>query len=118
CITNKSAEFTEPLLERLGVRHRFDMVVSGDTLPVLKPDPGPLLHAAEHFGFTPARCCMVGDSKNDILAAKAAGFRAVAVSYGYRQGVDLLALGAEVELDSLAELPAWAAGLDSGRPSR
>ena len=109
CITNKSAEFTEPLLEQLGIRHRFDMVVSGDTLRVLKPDPRPLLHAAERFGLAPSACCMVGDSRNDILAAKAAGFRAVAVSYGYRQGQDLLALGAEVELDSLTELLYWAA---------
>jgi len=113
CITNKSAEYTEPLLERLGLRQRFDLVVSGDTLPALKPDPAPLLHAAHHFGFDPAACCMVGDSRNDVLAAKAAGFRAVAVSYGYRQGADLLALGAETELNSLRELPGWLEGLDS-----
>src|ERR1051325_2105578 len=104
CITNKSAEFTEPLLEALGIRHRFDMVVSGDTLPALKPDPRPLLHVSERFGLAPSTCCMVGDSRNDILAAKAAGFHAVAVSYGYRQGQDLMALGAEIELDSLAGL--------------
>lgn len=118
CITNKSTEFTEPLLEQLGVRARFGLVVCGDTLRVLKPDPAPLLHAAKHFGLAPRACCMVGDSKNDILAARAAGFRAVAVSYGYRQGEDLLDLGAELELDSLAELSAWATGLDAAPASR
>jgi len=118
CITNKSAEYTEPLLERLGLRQRFDLVVSGDTLHAMKPDAAPLLHTAHHLGIAAGACCMVGDSRNDILAAKAAGFRAVAVAYGYRQGADLLALGAETELNSLTELPVWLAGLDSADASR
>ncbi|MGE5625161.1 MAG: phosphoglycolate phosphatase [Bacillota bacterium] len=109
CITNKSAQFTEPLLASIGIRGYFDLVVSGDTLSVLKPDPRPLLHAAETLGVPSRECCMVGDSKNDILAAKAAGFRAVAVSHGYHQGADLKGLGAETVLDSLAELPGWLA---------
>jgi phosphoglycolate phosphatase len=118
CITNKSAEFTEPLLELLGVRERFDVVVSGDTLGAMKPDPAPLLYAASLMGAPPAACCMVGDSRNDILAAKAAEFYAVAVTYGYRQGVDLKALGADIELDSLADLPARLPGLAAAAPSR
>ena len=109
CITNKSAQFTEPLLESIGIRGHFDLVISGDTLSALKPDPKPLLHAAETFGVPPEECCMVGDSKNDILAAKAAGFRCVAVGHGYHQGADLMGLGAETVLDSLAELPGWLA---------
>lgn len=109
CITNKSAEYTEPLLQALGVRGRFAVVVSGDTVGVLKPDPRPLLHAAESCGAAVSACCMVGDSRIDMQAARAAGFRAVGVSYGYHQGADLKALGAEVLLDSLAELPAWLA---------
>jgi phosphoglycolate phosphatase len=107
CITNKSMEYTEPLLRALGIWDRFRMVVGGDTVQALKPDPRPLLHVAEKLDLPPAACCMVGDSQADILAAKAAGFRAVAVSYGYGQGVDLMALGAETELDSLADLPRW-----------
>jgi phosphoglycolate phosphatase len=109
CITNKAAQFTEPLLVSLGIRGHFDLVVSGDTLTVLKPDPRPLLHAAEHFGLPPSACCMVGDSANDVMAARAAGFRSVAVSHGYNQGADLVSLGAETLLDSLAGLPAWLA---------
>lgn len=109
CITNKSAEYTEPLLKALGVRACFAVVVSGDTTPALKPDPRPLLHAASTCGVAPAECCMVGDSRIDMQAARAAGFRAVAVNYGYHQGEDLLAQGGEVLLDSLAELPGWLA---------
>ena len=113
CVTNKSAVFTDPLLKLLKLDGYFDMVVSGDTVPALKPDPRPLLLASGRFGLAPRDCCMVGDSKNDISAAQAAGFRAVAVSYGYRQGQDLLVLGAEVQFDSLPPLLPWlqAAGL-------
>src|SRR3569832_972639 len=49
CITNKAAAFTEPLLKDLGIYDYFEIVVSGDTLPVKKPDPAPLLHAARFF---------------------------------------------------------------------
>lgn len=113
CITNKSMVYTEPLLRTLGVEDRFQLVVGGDTAGALKPDPAPLLYASRKLGLEPGQCCLVGDSRNDVLAAKAAGFRAVAVSYGYRQGADLLALGAEAELNSLEELSGWLAGLDS-----
>lgn len=113
CITNKSRMFTEPLLPLLGIDWYFDLVLSGDSLGALKPDPLPLRHAAELFQLPPDRCCMVGDSRNDILAARAAGFHGLALSYGYRQGEDLMALGAEAEFDTLSELLPWleAAGL-------
>jgi len=107
CVTNKSAVFTEPLLAALKLDSYLDLIVSGDTVPALKPDPRPLLYACGRFGLVPADCCMVGDSKNDISAALAAGFRAVALSYGYRQGEDLLALGAEAQFDSLPALLPW-----------
>ena len=89
--------------------------MSGDTLAALKPDPLPLRHAAQHFQLAPAACCMVGDSRNDVLAARTAGFRAVALSHGYHQGEDLLALGAEALFDSIAQLPAWLAGATQTR---
>lgn len=113
CVTNKSSMFTEPLLVELGITRYFDLTVSGDTLPALKPDPRSLIYTAQRLGVDPGRSYMVGDSKNDILAAKAAGFRALALSYGYRQGEDLMALAPEAEFDSLAEVLPWleAAGL-------
>jgi phosphoglycolate phosphatase len=107
CVTNKSSFFTVPLLKELGIDGYFDITVSGDTVPALKPDPRPLLYAGERLGMPSAVCCMVGDSRNDVLAARAAGFRAVALSYGYHQGADLMALGAEVQFDSLPELLPW-----------
>jgi len=82
CVTNKAAQFTLPLLRDLGVHDYFGLVVAGDTLPKKKPDPLPLLHAAEHFGVAPADSLMVGDSVSDVKAARAAGFNIVCMSYG------------------------------------
>jgi len=106
CVTNKAAQFTLPLLEDLGVRDDFAIVVSGDTLPVKKPDPAPLLHAAQHFGVTPAESLMVGDSVSDVKAARAAGFQIVCMSYGYNHGVDIRTAHPDAVIDSLVELRA------------
>jgi phosphoglycolate phosphatase len=106
CVTNKAAQFTLPLLQDLGVRDDFAIVVSGDTLPVKKPDPAPLLHAAQHFGVTPAESLMVGDSVSDVKAARAAGFQIVCMSYGYNHGVDIRTAHPDAVIDSLVELRA------------
>jgi len=104
CITNKAAQFTEPLLRDLGVRDYFDIVISGDTLPRKKPDPLPLLHAAEHFGVKPDTALMVGDSVSDVKAARAAGFAIVCMSYGYNHGIDIRTADPDAVLDSLIEI--------------
>jgi phosphoglycolate phosphatase len=106
CVTNKAAQFTLPLLKDLGVRDDFAIVVSGDTLPVKKPDPAPLLHAAQHFGVTPAESLMVGDSVSDVKAARAAAFQIVCMSYGYNHGVDIRTAHPDAVIDSLVELRA------------
>ena len=104
CVTNKAAQFTEPLLADLGVRGYFDIVVSGDTLPRKKPDPMPLLHAAAHFGVEPADALMVGDSVSDVKAARAAGFAIVCMSYGYNHGRDIREAQPDAVLDSLIQI--------------
>ena len=104
CITNKAGRFTEPLLKKLGLFNDFKIIISGDTLPKKKPDPLPLLHAAEHFSVAPEQSIMIGDSINDIKAARAAGFWAVAVSYGYNHGQDIRLSEPDIVIDSLAEL--------------
>jgi phosphoglycolate phosphatase len=104
CVTNKVAQFTEPLLRDLGVRDYFDIVVSGDSLPRKKPDPLPLLHAAKHFGVSPGDALMVGDSVSDVKAARAAGFAIVCVSYGYNHGIDIRTAEPDAVIDSLIEI--------------
>ncbi len=104
CVTNKAAEFTEPLLKDLGVWDRFALVISGDTLPQKKPHPAPLLHAAKHFGVEPADALMIGDSISDVKAARAAGFKIICMSYGYNHGVDIRTANPDAVIDSMVEL--------------
>ena len=105
CVTNKAAQFTEPLLKDLGVYDYFSIVISGDTLPEKKPDPMPLLHAAKFFNVAPEQALMIGDSISDVKAARAAGFRIVCMSYGYNHGVDIHEAKPDGVMDSMAELP-------------
>lgn len=104
CVTNKSAEFTEPLLQDKGVYDYFGLIVSGDTLPVKKPDPAPLLYAAKFFGVAPEEALMVGDSISDVQAARAAGFQIVCMSYGYNHGQDIRVARPDAVLDRMDEL--------------
>jgi phosphoglycolate phosphatase len=104
CVTNKAARFTIPLLKDLGVFDDFAIVISGDTLPQKKPDPAPLLHAAEYFGCRPENALMIGDSVSDVKAARAAGFQIVCMSYGYNHGVDIREAGPDAVIDSLVEI--------------
>jgi len=104
CVTNKAAQFTEPLLSDLGIRGFFDIVVSGDSLPKKKPDPMPLLHAAAHFGVAPTDALMIGDSVSDVKAARAAGFGIICMSYGYNHGEDIRLAKPDAVIDSMVEL--------------
>jgi phosphoglycolate phosphatase len=105
CVTNKAARFTLPLLQTLGVHDDFRLIVSGDSLPQKKPDPLPLLHAAEQLGVQPQRALMIGDSKSDVQAARAAGFQIVCMSYGYNHGEDIRNYQPDAVIDSMSELP-------------
>jgi len=104
CVTNKDAQFTIPLLKGLGIYDEFGIVVSGDTLPVKKPDPQPLLHAAAHFGVGAEDSLMLGDSKSDVTAARNAGFQIVCMSYGYNHGEDIRNYNPDAVIDSMVEL--------------
>lgn len=85
-VTNKPGMFTEALLERMGLAGYFDVVVSGDTTAHKKPHPEPILHACRLFNVRPDCNLHIGDSENDILAARAAGSPAFCVPYGYNEG--------------------------------
>jgi phosphoglycolate phosphatase len=105
CVTNKAAAFTEPLLRKLDLYDSFETIVSGDTTPEKKPQPGPLLYAARVLGVTPQQSLMVGDSINDVEAARAAGFQVVCVTYGYNHGMDIRDAKPDAVIRSLVELP-------------
>lgn len=87
-VTNKPEYLAVQLLPLLGWQRRCAVLVGGDTLPVRKPDPLPLLHAAMQLGLGADDCVYVGDDERDILAARAASMPSIAALWGYRLDAD------------------------------
>lgn len=83
-VTNKPEYLAVQLLPLLGWQRRCAVLVGGDTLPVRKPDPLPLLHAAMQLGLGAKDCVYVGDDERDIIAARAASMPSIAALWGYR----------------------------------
>ena len=104
CVTNKAAQFTLPILKDLGIADYFEIVICGDTLDKKKPDPLPLLHAAEKLDVKPEQSLMLGDSMSDVKAARAAGFDIVCMSYGYNHGEDIRDYNPDAVVDSMNEI--------------
>ncbi len=103
-ITNKPERFIEPILQHFELQAYFTLCIGGDSLAEKKPHPLPLLHAAEACQTPPSACVMVGDSRHDIAAGKAAGFTTVALPYGYNHGEPIEASHPDVVVASLTEL--------------
>ncbi len=110
-ITNKPAQFVAPLLDEKGLGGYFGWLVGGDTLPQQKPDPAALFWVMGQVGATPAESLFIGDSRNDVLAARAAGVPCVAVSYGYNHGRPIDEEEPQLVLDDLRQLVASPGGL-------
>ena len=104
CVTNKASQFTLPILQDLGIVDYFEIIICGDTLAKKKPDPLPLLHAAEQMGVSPTQSLMLGDSMSDVKAARAAGFDIVCMSYGYNHGEDIRDYHPDAVVDSMDEI--------------
>ncbi|USE35611.1 phosphoglycolate phosphatase [Endozoicomonas sp. SCSIO W0465] len=85
-ITNKSEQFTDRLLQLMGIDHCFELTIGGDSLTEKKTHPMPLLYAMQRFDIPSEQSLMIGDSVNDIRAARAAGVRVVGLPYGYNHG--------------------------------
>lgn len=82
-VTNKPEFLTDPLMQKAGLNKRATSIISGDTLSVSKPDPLPLLTAAQQCGVAATQCLYIGDAQRDIDAANAAGMTSVLATYGY-----------------------------------
>ena len=85
-VTNKPRYFTERLLERLGVKPLLAAIVAGDDGIRRKPNGDMLVAACKAMDVLPERTLMLGDSDNDIVAARAAGCPVWCVPYGYNEG--------------------------------
>lgn len=112
-VTNKPEYLAREIVPQLGWETRSAVLVGGDTFPVKKPHPLPLLMAAERIGVAARECVYVGDDLRDITAARAAGMRSVAVLWGYRSADDDPASwGADALVEQpecLLEAEAWPA---------
>jgi phosphoglycolate phosphatase len=101
CVTNKPREFTLPLLQRAGLASLLDAVVCGDEVQQRKPHPEIVLQACRRLGVAPSEAVMIGDSFNDMLAARAAGMGVVLVESGYNEGESVSSLAAEPGVDAI-----------------
>ena len=99
-VTNKAERYARPLLQQLGYGARAACVIGGDTTAHMKPHPAPLLAAARAIGIAAPDCIYVGDDQRDIEAGRAAGMRTVAVRFGYLNGSNPEAWGADSVVSS------------------
>jgi phosphoglycolate phosphatase len=99
--TNKQEAATHQLLKQLNLADSFHAVAGGDTFPVHKPHPGHVQGILDQLGVAAENALMIGDSRNDIVAAKGAGVKSLVVTHGY--GVDVASLGADGLIEHFAD---------------
>lgn len=85
-VTNKERRYTRAVLEAHKLTALFDRIISGDTLPLKKPDPMGVHDCLHHFRIRGERALFVGDSSIDIATARNAGVAVWAMPYGYNMG--------------------------------
>lgn len=102
--SNKPYGFMEPILEKLSIKQYFDYWIGEDSLPEKKPNAAPLLHVAHKMETSIDKCIMVGDSKNDILAAHNAGMVSIGLTYGYNYNENIADYNPTIIVDKFAEL--------------
>ena len=101
CLTNKPHAFALELLRRKDLARHFEHVFGGDSFARGKPDPLPVVLTCAALGTEPAATLVIGDSINDVQAARGAGCLVVLVSYGYNHGQSVAEIGADAVVDRL-----------------
>lgn len=104
CVTNKPEQPARKILEILNMDHYFVDVIGGDRFEKRKPDPIQLNYCIEHYQSTADKTLMVGDSSNDVEAARRAGVDCVVLSYGYNHGEDIQLCQPQQVIDDVMEL--------------
>ncbi len=82
-MTNKPTDCTLAIAQALALDKRAQAIVCGDTLPVSKPDPSPIILACKMMGVDSKRCVYIGDCRRDMTAGKLAEMDTIACQYGY-----------------------------------
>jgi len=103
-VTNKPRRFVELMLPAFDLHDAFDSIVAGDDLPTKKPEPDMVHKALSDLDRAPHEACLVGDSKADLGAAKAAGVASILVSFGYAGDLNVHDCGADRVIHDLMEL--------------
>lgn len=104
CVTNKPELPARAIVDHLGMTHYFADVIGGDRFEERKPHPRQLLHCVEQYAQSKDQVLMIGDSSNDVEAARRAGIDCVVVSYGYNHGENILDCQPQQVVDNLCEL--------------
>ena len=104
CVTNKPELPARAIVDHLGMAHYFADVIGGDRFEERKPHPRQLLHCVEQYAQSKDQVLMIGDSSNDVEAARRAGIDCVVVSYGYNHGENILDCQPQQVVDNLCEL--------------
>ena len=103
-VTNKPSRFLPHIIEDFGLEGVFDLVLGGGCVYARKPDPAPLFQVSQHWQLLPEQILMVGDSRNDIEAGKAAGTLTLGLTYGYNYGEHIGLSQPDAVADSMLEL--------------
>ncbi|HDR1105231.1 TPA: phosphoglycolate phosphatase [Pasteurella multocida] len=103
-VTNKPTKHVQPVLQAFGIDHLFSELLGGQSLPAIKPHPAPLYYLCGKFGLYPKQVLFVGDSKNDILAAHAAGCAVVGLTYGYNYNIPIAESKPDWVFDDFAQI--------------
>jgi len=112
--TSSARARAEEKLSRSGLRERFAAIIGGDQVSRSKPEPDIYLAAAKALGLPPEDCAVFEDSPAGVCAARAAGMAVAMVPDMVPADSETAKLASTV-LDSLAEAPAWLAGLANAK---
>lgn len=103
-VTNKPTPVAPLLASSLGIERHFALIIGGNDVSAKKPHPSPLYLVLGHLGLYARELLFVGDSRNDILAAKAAGCPSACMTYGYNYGEAITLSHPDYVLDRFADL--------------
>lgn len=103
-VTNKPTKHVPAVLQAMGIEHLFVETLGGHSLPKIKPHPAPLFYLCGKLGCYPQEILFVGDSSNDILAAKSAGCPCVGLTYGYNYNIPIADSEPDYVFDDFAEI--------------
>ena len=103
-VTNKEGRYTDTVLKVHGLQAAFDVVVSGDSFPVKKPNPHSVVDCLTRWGLKASQALFVGDSSIDAATARNAGVPVWLLPYGYNMGESVYSCAPDRVIDDFSAL--------------